>query len=132
MSRARRILIRLAAIAALAWAAAGTVIALSGGDRAAERCREFRFDANAWKPETRTVTPKGRGEIADRLVECGTLTGRSQRRVRRMLGRPRRVARRLWTYPVRADGFIRGAKVLRVEFDARRRVTRTTIDGADG
>lgn len=132
MSRVRRTIIRLAAVVALAWAVAGVVIALSGRDRSDERCRAFRFDADAWKPETQTVVPRDRARIADRLVECDTLDGLSQRRVRRMLGRPRRLSRAEWTYRVRADqGLLRGGpRRLRITFDARRRVVGAVVEAA--
>jgi hypothetical protein len=115
-------------------AAAVTCMALVGCGSAgtATACEDFRFDSVAWKRDASGLRhgATARQRLADKLVACHTLDGRSRAEVRRMLGpRERNSSRRIWTYQTGAErsGFHMGFEELSVHFESTGRVSSVEI-----
>lgn len=65
--------------------AVGVTAGLVYGARGAESCDDYRFDRAAWG-DARNKGQDARTSIAERLVECEVLIGKTQKALREMLG----------------------------------------------
>jgi hypothetical protein len=91
-------------------AIAGSVIAACGGDALHPKtdCGTFRFSPRVWAPPEAADAPEGkrsrRQRLADGLVACNMLDGKTKPQVHALLGPPRGSG---WSYvvgPDRRDG----------------------------
>src|SRR3954447_25675752 len=95
------------------------------------RCGRFGFDATAWRAH------HGRGETAQRLVECHRLEGLRADEVRARLGKPsnrrNRHGREAWSYDAgsRSGFMFPTAQTLELELSDKHVVRRVDVVTAD-
>ena len=115
-------------LAAVTGAGAAIVLAnppWSGG----RDCGAFRIDSTRFRDDVWRAIPADPEPVAEGIVECRALDGRSRRAVRRLLGRPAlRTSEGWWLYVGReATGWDSDARHLSVEFGPDGRVSRTSL-----
>lgn len=110
--------------------AALSVAACGGGS---DRPKSCQFDASAWRnPASSAGTPghlTQRQHLADSLVSCKLLVGKTRKQVRKLLGRPSfRPAQTRWYFDVGPDRDIGlDREQLYVQFSAQSRVRRAEL-----
>jgi hypothetical protein len=104
-----------------------------GQASSAARCDGSSFDSDAWRRDSqrRADGLTDRQRLADQLVACKTLIGKSRGQVRGLLGRREAInsSRRVWSYVIGPPrgGFNIDHEMFSVYFDERGRVRSVDI-----
>lgn len=115
--RAQRIAAAVGAVALIAVAAG-----CGGTD-----CDSYRFDGAAWNRHD-GIGSSPRAKLAEGLVDCGWLTGKTRREIRAGLGRPwSRDDSGSWTYAIGSAPMQSEPDLLEIHFDRDERVRKARI-----